>query len=172
MKYLSQSEVKEALSKALDNNLKHYTILNTLLLSGIRASECSEIRPSDIDFKNNLIGIIGKGNRYRDVFITNDLTTILKYWIKINNIKSHERLWTNKRESIWAICRKYTGKGAHAMRHTYAITVLRRTKNIEFLRQQLGHRSLRNTQVYLKFMDFDEERKRMKKLFEGEIDDE
>ena len=157
MKYLSKNEIKNGLDKALNNKLKHYTILNTLLGTGLRASECSKLTVREIDFEVKKIGIVGKGDKYRDIYVSQELLIILKFWVKSNKLKPNDRLWTNRRESLWQISRKYFGKGAHALRHTYAINTLKATGNIEFVRQQLGHANLSSTQVYLKHMSFDKE---------------
>ena len=61
------------------------------------------------------------------------------------------------RQNIGKICRKYANKNPHAFRHTYAINLLKTTRNIEFVRQSLGHKQLSTTQKYLYHMDFAEE---------------
>lgn len=167
MKYLSARELKDALSKALDKNFKHYALLETLAGSGMRVSELVWLTVQNIDFENRKITVTGKGLKIRDIYVSQSLINVLKLYIESKKLKSIDRVFPYRRQSVYNICRDYSGKGCHAWRHSYAIFVLRKTGNVEFLRQQLGHANLKTTGVYLRHSDFTPE----KNLLEGIYDD-
>jgi len=153
MKYLNEKMVSEALIKA-SKNLKHYTVLNTLLHTGLRASECAKLRVNNIDFDNATISIIGKGNKPRTIFVSPELLLCLRTWLTFKKLPYHAPMWKYHRVGLSLMVKGYTGMSAHKMRHTYAINLLKVTKDINYVREQLGHASLTSTQVYLRYTDY------------------
>ena len=59
---------------------------------------------------------------------------------------------------------KYSNRNPHAFRHSYAIRLLKETKNIRYVQKQLGHSSLTTTQIYLQFTDFSLEKSKLEDL--------
>lgn len=54
----------------------HYLILEILYSTGLRVSELCNLKKSNIDFDNNFIRILGKGNKVRIIPITEKLKCI------------------------------------------------------------------------------------------------
>ena len=166
MKYLSASELKRCLNKAIDSNFKHLAVLETLAGSGVRVSELINITVNNIDFENHKITVLGKGNKIRDIYISQSLVNTLKLYVQTKNLRSFDKLFPYRRQSVYNICKRYSSKGPHAFRHTYAIHVLRATNNVEFLRQQLGHENLKTTGIYLRHSNFEQEKKKLEDIYD------
>lgn len=169
MKYLTISQVKEALKKTARNGRKsnrhrNYLILKTLAETGLRVSELINLKPYNINFEESIFYITGKGSRTRIVDIPSELGHLLEMYVKSNNIKSKSNIFPLTRDGILKITKKYADINVHAFRHTYAINLLRKTKNIRFLQKQLGHTSLKTTEIYLQFLEYEEEKKQLENL--------
>jgi integrase len=170
IEYLSKKEIDEMLAKASESSQRDYLLLKTLVLSGMRASEVvgsSELpglRLQDINAQEGTIIVAGKGSKYRNVDVPRELCRQLQMYSKANNIKKRDRIFDITRQRAWQISKEIAGVRTHALRHTYAILLLRKTRNIRYLQKQLGHDSLNTTQIYLQFMSFDEEKKMVESL--------
>jgi len=165
IKYLSTERISKLLYKDIFYHQKDYLIINILALTGIRVSELLSITPNDIlDDQAQLI-IRGKGDKIRNVDITSRLSSMLLRYIKEDHIKNNERLFKITRQRVYQITKEIAGVNPHIFRHSYAIHLLRKTKNIRYVQVQLGHSTIISTQVYLRYMDFEEEKKKLDSLY-------
>ena len=161
--------------KSIRDGEKWYLIFKTLGYTGIRRSELIKLQAEDI-FKYGYFKIIGKGAKFRDVLIPDELKEELINYVKARNITGN--LFT----ADSTICKnstsisdraidnqmKQVGKKAgipvehchpHSLRHMYALNLLEATnKDISFVSDMLGHASLNTTSVYLK-MSLDQQKK-------------
>ena len=165
MKYLSKKEVNEAIQKAAKKSQEYYVMFLVLAGTGCRVTELINIRTQDILDDENQIIIRGKGDYIRNVDVTPELIMQLQLYIKNKRIHHRSRLFKRTRQGITLITKRISGVSAHAFRHTYAIDLLRKTKNIRYVQKQLGHSSLATTQIYLQFMDFEEEKNKLGELY-------
>ena len=166
MKYLSKKELKTCFNKAMEKNFKHYAVFETLAGTGVRVSELINITVNNIDFDNHKITVIGKGSKIRDIYVGISVLNTLKLYIKTKKLKGIDRLFPYHRISVYNLCKAYSGKGVHAWRHSYAIHLLRKTNNIEFVKQQLGHVSLATTAIYLRHSNFEPEKKQLEGMYD------
>lgn len=169
MKYLTISQIKEALKKAAqkgrkNNRQRNYLILKTLAETGLRVSELINLKPYNINFEECVLYVIGKGSKSRIVDFPSELSLLLQMYVKTNNIKNKENIFPLTRDGIQRITKKYAGINVHAFRHSYAINLLRKTKNIRYVQKQLGHSSLQTTESYLQFLEYEEEKKQLENL--------
>jgi integrase/recombinase XerD len=100
------------------HNLKHRTILMTIYAAGLRVSEVTHLRASDIDSQRQVIRVRqGKGHKDRQVMLSPKLLEALRiYW------KSYRpRVWLFPGESperpvssetVWRVCHQ-AGEAAH-----------------------------------------------------------
>ena len=165
MKYLSQNQIKQAIKNAAGKNQFYYTLILTLSKSGCRVSELINIRTQDILQDEKQLVIRGKGNKIRNVDIPDDLLLQLQLFIKQYKIRKGNRLFPRTRQNITQITKRFIGANAHAFRHSYAINLLRTTNNIRYVQLQLGHNSLTTTQIYLRFMEYTEEKNKLGELY-------
>jgi integrase len=131
-----------------NNNLKeeYKILLGFVLLTGLRISEVLSIKREDIDFKNKLVRVQQKKKRkeaYREVFVPNDLLDLIKSsnWQKFNI----SRRWA------YYIVKKRTSYHPHAFRHSFALMLISKTKNLEVVRRLLGHSNYNVIKEYLNY---------------------
>ena len=68
-----------------------------------------------------------------------------------------------KSQAIQQIVKKYlkaldlyeNGKSVHALRHSYAVALYRKKKDLKAVQKQLGHASIQTTQVYAEVLKED-----------------
>jgi len=165
IRFLTPEEVNTLLASAKSE--RDYVLLRTLLYAGLRAQEVAYLRYIDINPYEKTISVVGKGHKFRTVYVDAETISHIERYVRNNKIHPESPLFKiTTNVQVWRIVRD-TAKRAgikkrvtpHVLRHTFAIMTLRKTKNIKFLQQQLGHASLDTTQVYLKYASFEEERK-------------
>ena len=165
IKYLSKEKIKKVLHKAFELDYKPYFIISILANTGIRVSELLSITPNDLLLDQRQLIIRGKGDKIRNVDIPPDLAYRIITYVRNNNIKNKERVFKITRQRVYQITKEIAGVNPHMFRHSYAIHLLRKTKNIRYVQVQLGHSTIISTQVYLRYMDFEEEKQKLDSLY-------
>ena len=165
--YMKHSQVLELLASIDDP--RDRLIVRTIYATGVRVSELSGIRVEDIDFGAQTIRIRGKGGKIRTVFIDGDT---------LGEIRS---LIGDRREgplfpgqvgkpisprTIQFIFRQYAPPGItpHKLRHSYASELYSRSKNLKVVQENLGHSSIKTTEIYL-HTDVEERKKVYREFF-------
>lgn len=165
MKYLSKNQIKEAIINSAGVNDKYYTIILILAKTGCRVSELTSITPQDILFDEKQIIIRGKGNKIRNIDVPSDLLIQLRLYIKNRKIRKNQKIIPLTIQRVTQISKRFSNMSAHAFRHGYAIALLRTTTNIRYVQIQLGHSSLATTQIYLQFMDYSQDKRKLGELY-------
>jgi site-specific recombinase XerD len=143
-------------------NLKHRTILMTIYAAGLRVSELTHLRVSDIDSQRQVICVRqGKGRKDRQVMLSAKLLQVLRiYWKSYRPMvwlfpgNPPDRPIT--RETVLTICRQ-AGEAArlskrispHTLRHCFATHLLEDAIDLRRIQVLLGHRNLKTTAKYL-----------------------
>ena len=171
MRYINPNQIHEALKVAAKegkrrNRQRNFLIIKTLSESGLRVTELIELTSNNINFDEAIFHIKGKGQKIRVVDVPQELCQLLQLYVESNKIKSKERIFPLTRDAIRKITWKYGGANPHAFRHTYAINLLRKTKNIRYVQKQLGHTSLNTTEIYLQFLEYEQEKKKINTLYD------
>lgn len=140
---------------------RNIALINMLMATGIRVSELSHIKRSDIDFDKKVIKIYGKGSKERILNIESDrlLKAIKCYddympkdrtYLFYNNL--HQRLSEQSiRNVIYKICDLADIKEKitpHMFRHSFATMLLEEDVDIRFIQKILGHSSITTTEIY------------------------
>jgi integrase/recombinase XerD len=157
---LSPTEVAAVFAAA--RNLKHRTILMTIYAAGLRVSELTNLRVTDIDSERQVICVRqGKSHKDRQVMLSPKLLELLRsYWKSYRPAlwlfagKMPERPIT--RETVFTIC-KQAGAAAHlakpisphTLRHCFATHLLEDATDLRRIQILLGHRNLKTTAKYL-----------------------
>lgn len=165
MKYLEKSEIVQALQVAAKKGPREYLIISIFAKTGMRVSEISRIKPQDILVEANQLIVKGKGGKIRNIDIAADLVMMMINHVKIIGLRPSQTLFDVTIRRLQQICNEIADVNAHAFRHSYAIHLLKKTKNIRYVQKQLGHSSMATTQIYLQFMDFDEEKTKLGELY-------
>ncbi len=156
---LSRDEIKNLIDKT--ENIKHRLLIELLYSTGLRLSECVNLKYSDLDL-NEGIGWVrsGKGSKDRIFIISKRLRQdILEYTPKNgDNGKGHIFSVNGKKMSPRAIqyAIKISAKRAgiekdvhvHTLRHSFATHLLENGADIRKIQKLLGHSNLQTTQIY------------------------
>lgn len=137
-----------------------------LLDTGLRASECCDIKVDDINWDNQTILITnGKGSKQRIVPFANSVFVALRAYLRVRPELSHNYLFANHfgerldrdrlRELIIRHGEHAKVKGArlspHTFRHTFAIQYLLNGGDSFSLQTILGHSTSDMTKRYVNF---------------------
>jgi integrase/recombinase XerC len=138
-------------------------ILELLYSSGLRVSELSGLDTDDLNIRESLIKVRGKGRKERIVPVgSKAIDAVKSYLIERMLLKSREKaLFLNRRRtrltdrSVRRIVVKYAralamnGKiGPHTLRHSFASHLLQGGADLRVIQELLGHSSLSTTQKY------------------------
>ena len=143
-------------------NPKHRTLLMSAYAAGLRCSELTRLRVSDIDSGRMLLRVDqGKGNKDRYVPLSPRLLEQLRaYW---RRTRPPHWLFPSpiagrplSRHSPWDIYHRAKQKagieksgGIHTLRHCYATGLLEAGVELPVIQRRLGHTSIRSTLRYL-----------------------
>lgn len=144
-------------------------ILEILYGSGIRVSELCGLNLDDIDLKEGLIKVRGKGNKERIVPLGQKAKEALKKYLATRQILRIKKklladetpLFINNRgrristRQVRRIVDRYAKTagvleriGPHTLRHTFASHLLMEGADLRVIQELLGHACLSTTQIY------------------------
>jgi site-specific recombinase XerD len=142
------------------DNLKHRAMIELVYSSGIRLSECINLRPCDIDGKQMLVHVVrGKGEKERYTIISaHALQTLRNYFIKYRPttylFEGHGHTHYGLR-SVGKVIDKAAKRAGiikkvtpHTLRHSFATHLLEQNVNLCTIQKLLGHASIRTTTIY------------------------
>ena len=157
-----------AKSKAHQGPVRDQCLLLLALGTGLRVSEIAALKIEDIDLKrggNTLIVRHGKGNRLREVKFSSTLKTLIQEFLDYRTSDS-PYLFVSERQdhmfptAIQKVFKKWAKRSGlparysiHSCRHYYASALLRVSKNLRLVQQQLGHSNPSTTTVYAFALD-------------------
>ena len=157
---------------AIDSNTeeaeRNHAILETLYGCGLRVSELTELKISDLFFDEGFIKVTGKGNKQRFVPVSGAVRSTITLYRNCsrNNlsiIKGHEdTLFLNRRGKqltramIFTIIKRLANKismdkiiGPHTFRHSFATHLLENGADLRSIQLMLGHESITTTEIYV-----------------------
>lgn len=159
---LSLDEIKSFLSVIQDP--KYLAIASTLYGSGVRLSECLNIKLEDLDSSNMVITVRdGKGKKDRVTVFPENLLLVLRNYYRKSRVKPVTYLFPRKDDSFTQFSKRQTQSfihdaglkagikksvSPHILRHSFATHLLESGVNLRKIQVILGHRSLQTTAVY------------------------
>jgi site-specific recombinase XerD len=167
LRYLKHSQVLRLIASIDDD--RDRLIVRTIYASGVRVSELCGINIEDIDFEDETIKVRGKGGKIRIVFVDHETLEEISLFIG-NRIVGPLFLGQQGHHisprSVQHIFKKYAPQGItpHKIRHSYASELYRRSKNLRVVQENLGHTSIKTTEIYL-HTDLDERKKVYQEFF-------
>jgi site-specific recombinase XerD len=157
---LSRNEVTQLFDAVLD--LKYRTALMTVYAAGLRVSEVTHLKLTDIDSQRMCIRVEqGKGNKDRYVILSEKLLLHLrKYWA---DYRPDPWLFMDKRRkthlpisTVRAVCKRARKDAKikkevkpHTLRHCFATHLLEAGTDLRKIQLLMGHKSLSTTAIYL-----------------------
>lgn len=168
--YLNFHESKSLLSSINPENkfyLRDYCMIIIFLNCALRLSELCSININDIDWENNSLNIVGKGDKERIIYLNNAVLHAIKNYLNDrNSYKIHndhkEALFISSKgtrisnRAVQLIVKKYSKNAnidksitPHKLRHTSATLMFKHGKiDIRTLQKVLGHENISTTQIY------------------------
>ena len=154
--------------------IKEWMAIDLLTSTGLRVSEAANLRCGDLKtgYADNRIYIReGKGKIAGHIVINESLKKHLKHFLKWKDSNGEATgeedhlfigqrgTWTN--QAIQQIVKKYLnklglyekGKSVHALRHSYAVELYSKDKDLRTVQKQLRHVSIQSTLVYADVTD-------------------
>ena len=147
---------------------RNRAILETLYSCGLRVSELTNLKISDLFFEEGFIKVTGKGNKQR--FVPIGKTTEKYILLYKEQIRSHlniqkgyeDTLFLNRRGKqltramIFTIIKDLSVKinlkktiSPHTFRHSFATHLLENGADLRSIQLMLGHESITTTEVYM-----------------------
>ena len=161
-KVLTLSEMENILKKDLTEF--EYAIVELLYSAGIRVSELVELQLKNVDLKQKIIKVFGKGSKERIVPINDICVAVLEKYLKQREIISLKFdslqyfFLTDSgkkisRQLVYKIIRKQGEVidkkiSPHTIRHSFATHLLERGADLRVVQELLGHSSIVTTQLY------------------------
>ncbi|MCA1371889.1 MAG: tyrosine-type recombinase/integrase [Sinorhizobium meliloti] len=164
---LSRDEVARLLNAT--TCLKHQAALSVAYGAGLRVAEVSMLKVADVDSERMLLRVErGKGGRYRNAMLSQDLLLLLRQWWKVGRQQGvmHRDGWLfpgqhamkpiSTRQLYRIVVEAAQAAdiakrvGPHTLRHSFATHLLEDGTDIRIIQVLLGHAKLNNTAFYTK----------------------
>ncbi|MAR39293.1 MAG: tyrosine recombinase XerD [Flavobacteriales bacterium] len=167
---LSVSEIDDLIS-AVDlshpQGERNRAILEVLYSCGLRVSELTSLKLSNIRFKEGYVKVVGKGHKERFAPIGSSAIKYLK--IYLNEIRNHQNIkkgsedivFLNRRGNkltrvmIFTIIKQLAEKiglkkkiSPHTFRHSFATHLIEGGADLRAIQEMLGHESITTTEIY------------------------
>ena len=158
-KFLTAEEVQEFIGK-VDNRLIRFALV-TLYYTGMRISECCNLRMEDVDMRNRILHVVnGKGGKDRPIPICNKLYDLFTDYITNWRIDSDLFFSSGKTGALAVSTVEHTVAKVreqlgwkhvtpHTFRHAFASSLVEKDVNLLKISKLLGHSSLKTTQIYI-----------------------
>lgn len=145
--------------------LRDRCLLEMLFGTGLRASELADLRLADVDPDTAALRVRGKRDRMRVVPIPRGTMEWIERYLSRGRplLSARPTEWfflsyrgrKLDRQTIYRVVRNAARRagltkkfGPHALRHSYAIALLRGGADLRAVQELLGHESIATTQVY------------------------
>ena len=134
-----------------------------ILECGLRASELLNLRVKDFDYDNHQIFVESlKGSNKRDLPIkpsrSRQIRRHILFTSKADDLHAVDpntlifNIGYDRLGQLWDFYRPNKEKTIHSLRHTFAVNLYEKTRDIKVVQIALGHRNIGNTMVYLDFV--------------------
>ena len=161
---MSEEEVERLLNSP-DLNIqierRDKAMIEVLYATGIRISELTNLKLTDLDINRSVLKVFGKGSKERLVpFGEKAAESLSLYLIDRKDLKSKEIFLSNRgtkisRSAFWQRIKIYTKRenlkisiSPHTLRHAFATHLLNRGADLRSVQILLGHSDLSTTQIY------------------------
>ena len=180
-KSISEKEIEKLLDapdEKTDIGLRDKTMIETLYSCGLRISELTNLELLNLNLRQGVIRVIGKGQKERLVPMGDQLISLLENYL----VSSRKNLLKKKnsdflflssrgqkmtRQSFWHRIKYYCINcgfepekiSPHVLRHAFATHLLNNGADLRVVQLLLGHSNLNTTQIYTEVA-----RQRLKRL--------
>lgn len=145
---------------------RNKAIIETLYGCGLRVSELTHLRISQLAFNEGFVRVIGKGDKERLVPIGDTAQKSIELYLEDRkqlpvNKKAGDTLFLNRygrpltREMIFLIVKKFAtlagiskNVSPHTFRHSFATHLIKGGADLRAVQEMLGHESITTTEIY------------------------
>ena len=145
---------------------RNKAIIETLFSCGLRVSELTTLKMSDLFTDDNFIRIKGKGSKERLVPISAKAVKELKLWFLDRNLMKikpgeEDYVFLNRRGAhltrtmVFIMIRRCAADAGieknvspHTLRHSFATALLKGGADLRAIQEMLGHESISTTEIY------------------------
>jgi len=147
---------------------RNLAIIETLYGCGLRVSELTNLKISDLYFEEGFIAITGKGNKQRLVPIAEHTEKLITNYLEgsrmfinckpdhLNTVFLNRRGNSLTRAMIFTIVKQLVKLSGieknispHTFRHSFATHLLENGADLRAIQQMLGHESITTTEIYM-----------------------
>jgi site-specific recombinase XerD len=145
--------------------LRDKALFELLYATGLRVSELTGLRRTDLLLRERLARVLGKGRKERIVPFHEEAAAVLGRYLRRLDAEfpgGNERVFVNRRggpltprsverilKAAWrGLSRSPSRVHPHLLRHSFATHLLRRGANLRAIQELLGHSSLATTEKY------------------------
>lgn len=169
--YLTKSEIKKIMG-VIDNNssaimkIRDKTIMSLALSTGMRVGAIVNLNIDDLNFEEQTISVIEKGNKSRQISIGSNTAQLLQDWLSVRNerfkyIDTNALFVSQKNvritsKAVGDMLKKYTAEAGinkhitpHKCRSSAATNLAAAGVSIQAIAKQLGHNQISTTQKYV-----------------------
>ncbi|QUB61550.1 tyrosine recombinase XerD [Prevotella melaninogenica] len=166
---LSTAEV-DLLEQAIDlskwEGHRNHAIIEVLFSCGLRVSELTNLKLSNLYIEEQYIRVMGKGSKERLVPISPRALDELNYWFADRNVMKikpgeEDYVFLNRRghhltrTMILIMIKRYAVEAGikktispHTLRHSFATSLLEGGADLRAIQAMLGHESIGTTEIY------------------------
>lgn len=168
-KSLGESEVEALLDVPdVSDDLGHRdrTMLEVLYATGLRVSELVGLRVDQLNLRQGVLRVVGKGDRERLVPLGEEAVSWLEDYLRntrpaiLGERQSADLFPTRRgkgmtRQAFWHLIRRYAVRAGiehslspHTLRHAFATHLLNHGADLRVVQMLLGHSNVSTTQIY------------------------
>lgn len=170
--YLTPKEAHQIIEATV--NERDQLFLRLLWETGVRVSEAVNVRLEDV--ARDGIRVLGKGTVERVVFVQDGLVSAILFYAQASKLSRADYVFPSRKgghitkQRADQVIKEAAQRAdlqrnvhAHLFRHGYAINFLNCSGRLDALQEQLGHKDINTTRIYLRLSD-DDLRREVSKL--------
>ncbi len=167
LSYQDINRLIEAIDLSKPDGERNKAIIETLYSCGLRVSELTELKLSNLYLEIEFVKVVGKGSKERLVPIGGEAIKALKIWIE--NVRVHiavkkgeeDLVFLNRRGSrlsrvyIFMLIKQLAvlagikkSISPHTLRHSFATHLVEGGADLRAVQEMLGHESITTTEIY------------------------
>lgn len=168
-KVLSETQIEALLAAPVTETplgLRDRAMLELLYATGLRVSELVDLRLHQVNLRQGVVQVRGKGGRERLIPLGEESIAWLERYLKkaraeLLEGRSAEHIFPSRRatrmsrQNFWHLIRRYARQtgihsplSPHSLRHAFATHLVNHGADLRVVQMLLGHSDLSTTQIY------------------------
>jgi integrase/recombinase XerD len=164
---LEIDEMVKCIDRSKPEGMRNNAIIETMFSCGLRVTETITLKLSDISYDEEVVKVVGKGNKERLVPIGSVALNAITQYVKHTRVHidakpaSYDTVFLNSRGTglsrvmIFYIIKKLATEAGirkkispHTLRHSFATALVEAGADLRAVQQMLGHESITTTEIY------------------------